>query len=417
MKAHIRKEFSFNTIVGISLISLFLSSCGRRSSFSDIDSTPRSYFPRMSLHSENNTTVATDLVVNVIPSNTVQVGTAISLSASYLLSSSLSWSFSGNTPTGVTVSGNLSVGGFLQITSSQATPPFNLLITPSNSSTPSKVVTLQFTGSSTSPAIVSCRINPLNGNYFQVGQESSFSVLDTAGYAQGITNVWTIDWNEQAYTEGYTQFPSNSFNIVFRSFGSKTLFARARRLGSSGETGYCESQLNIYVNPVVYSPPVQQASATVSVPTQAIYRMSDFGLINDNLSTWVSMAYYYTQNPSEAGVYFKAPIEEFRTYTKSPGVACTAQLYKCSYFRTKGDARQFLSPQKNCGGHFYNGSASNPSIGFVCTQQKPGTTRLYEWYRAASEGRVYTTHASDSILTGLGFKRTQTFPEIYVPLE
>jgi len=154
----------------------------------------------------------------------------------------------------------------------------------------------------------------------------------------------------------------------------------------------------------------------VITTTQIVYRMDDFGLVNDNIATWGSMAFYYTQNPSEAGVYFKNPSMGFKSFTSSAGTLCNAQLYKCGYFRPQGDARQFLSSDPNCQGYLRNGSAVNPSVGYVCTSQQPGTTRLYEWYRSASEGRLYSTEASSEILTGLGFVRSETFPVIYVPI-
>lgn len=164
---------------------------------------------------------------------------------------------------------------------------------------------------------------------------------------------------------------------------------------------------------ILKRPPGQAAS----VETQVIYSMADFRLSGD-LSTWGNMQYYHTQNPSEAGNYFKQPLPVFRTFVSSPGAGCTAQLYKCGYFRGRGDARQFLSLDKNCRGNLINGSATNPSIGFVCTSWRPGTTRLYAWFRKESEGRVYTTQSHDQLLNDLGFEKQENTPEVYiVPLQ
>jgi len=153
------------------------------------------------------------------------------------------------------------------------------------------------------------------------------------------------------------------------------------------------------------------------LPTrQVIYRMDDFQLVNDNLATWGSMAHYYTQSPEEAGTTFVRPLPAFYTYSNVAGADCTVQLYKCAYFRPQGDARQFLSPDPKCYGHLLNGAAQNKSIGFVCTSQKPGTVRLYEWYRAASDGRIYSPQAESQILVNLGYVRQEIGPGIFVPV-
>lgn len=159
------------------------------------------------------------------------------------------------------------------------------------------------------------------------------------------------------------------------------------------------------------------SSQVASVSTQVVYRMVSVFYVGSDLSTWKNMEHYYTENPSEAGGWFKEPYAEFRTFTRAAGTGCTAQLYKCAYFRSSNDARQFLSLDPNCLGQFRNGAAINPSVGFVCTSPKPGTARLWGWYRSASEGRIYTTNYSDQILTNLGFVRVDNTPEIYVPVK
>ncbi|MFM8270187.1 MAG: hypothetical protein ACKN9V_08370, partial [Pseudomonadota bacterium] len=303
--------------------------------------------------------------------------------------------------------------------------------------------------------------------YFSV-QKNSTSYY---GYSEQlkIINVWTPDSSEI----GRYYYAWDKFWMTFNSGGQKVIYVRAQSLTNGT---ICDAQLSIYVRESYVDPtpgPVPPTGGSCGMPSafpgacfmqspagyyfngsscvqgyqpcttmpfqtlyqcqqavsagqctssgpvtspgiQTVYRMDDFALVNDNLSTWGSMAHYYTQNPSEAGNYFKNPLAAFKSYTISAGSGCDAQLYKCAYFRSQGDARQFLSLNSNCDGHFRNGSAVNPSVGYVCTYQKTGTAPLYLWYRAASEGRIYSTESSSQILSNLGYVRGGA-PVAYVP--
>jgi len=207
MTLHQRNFFWFAASMGLSLVCLFLSACGGRSSSQ-----------RNALNSGSGMDTDTTGYNITLPS---RPGTTASNTAS-------------NTgPNAGTANG----GNSLPVNNSYDPPP---------------VAPTRYSG---------CSINPVSGGYFQVGREASFDVWDQLSYTADfisnaprlfVTNVWTTDPQEigtRPYSvQGYGSTTSNRFSIVFRSPGSKTIFVRVASLNRGYQTGYCDTQLNIQVN-------------------------------------------------------------------------------------------------------------------------------------------------------------------------
>ena len=255
MKSQPRKIFWFHTILSISLLSLFLSGCARKSRLrledggESVTVIPTTLPPAPTVSTVNGQLVLT------ASSSTVDANQPILVTAAALAS----------TPTNLTnivtefvglnssiqTSGSLENSGQLRVTSTQAGNTV-LKVRAFIGSTPvESSMSLTFTQP------LNCMIYSeygANGNsFYQVGRQASFASWETTmGYPLRVTNVWTLDPSEQAFFPmGYNYQPSavNQFSMIFRSTGPKTLFVRAFSQAASPQGKYCDARLDIYVGP------------------------------------------------------------------------------------------------------------------------------------------------------------------------